>query len=115
MITVPMLLAAFFGTLTGLTGMRAEQMQPAALTLATFACMLGAAYPDGAWRRALMLGLSVPLAQLISTATGVALPYPAMRLVEACLALVPAFVGTYVGVGLRRWIMASQEQKQPRS
>src|SRR5215213_7620155 len=103
MLTIPMLLAAIVGTLTGLTDLRAEQMQPAALTLATFGCMLGAAYPDGAWRRALVLGLSVPLAQVISSVTGVVLPYPAPRLGEAFLALIPAFVGTYLGVGLR-WI-----------
>ena len=113
MITMPMLLAAIVGALTGLIEMRAEQMQPAALSLATFACMLGAAYPDGAWRRALMLGLTVPLAQIISTATGVALPYPLPRLAEAFLAVIPALVGTYLGVGLRRLVDA-QQQKHPR-
>lgn len=113
MLTLPMLLAAVVGTLTGLTEMRAEQLQPAALTLATFGCMMGVAYPDGAWRRALMLGLSVPLAHLISAATGVVLPYPVPRFAEAFLALIPAFVGTYLGVGLR-WVAASQQQKHPR-
>ena len=111
---VPLLLAAVAGALTGLLEMRAEQMQSVALTIATFGFMLGAAYPDGAWRRALMLGLSVPFAQLISTATGVALPYPVPPFVEAFLALVPAFIGTYVGVALRWALGPSPQQKQPR-
>lgn len=98
------------GTLVGYTDLRAEEVQPAALMLATFGAVLGGAYPEGAWRRALMLGLSVPVAHLVSQYTGRVLPYPVPHFADTFLALIPAFVGTYLGVGLRRVVAPIKEQ-----
>jgi hypothetical protein len=106
-----------FGTLTGMSGLaelHSQEVQGMAVLLFTFACLVGAAFPDGAWRRALMLGFSVPLAQWVSQKTGQALPYPMPDLGTAFLAIVPAMVGTWVGVGLRR-AYGAHEEKHPRA
>ena len=103
-----------FGTLAGVAELQTHEVQGMAVMLFMFACLVGAAFPDGAWRRALVLGLSVPIAHWLSHATGRALPYPMPDLATASLALVPAFVGTWLGVALRRaWAM--HEEKQPRA
>ena len=106
-----------FGTLTGMSGLaelHSQEVQGMAVLLFMFACVVGAAFPDGAWRRALMLGFSVPLAQWVSQKTGQALPYPMPDQATAFLAIVPALVGTWLGVGLRR-AYGAHEEKQPRA
>ena len=108
--TVLVLVTLALGALVGYTDLRAEEVQPVVLLIVSFAAVLGAAYPDGAWRRALMLGLSVPLAHLISHYTGRALPYPLPRFADTFLALIPAFVGSYIGVALRRVVAPVKEQ-----
>ena len=45
--------------------------------------------------------------------TGTVLPYPVPRLPDTFLALIPALVGSYVGVGLRR-LIAPVHNEQPR-
>ena len=76
----------------------------APLTVSLFAAgaLLGAAHPEGAWSRALVLGLSVPLAQALAGAAHVTLPYAPANVGAAFLALVPAGLGTCVGVVMRR-------------
>ena len=111
--TVLLLLTVAFGTLVGYTDLRPEEVQPAALLILSFAVVLGAAFPDGAWRRGLLLGLSVPVAHVIAQLTGRALPYPLPRFADTFLALSPALVGSYLGVGLRR-IVAPAHKEQPR-
>ena len=111
--TVLVLLTLAFGSLVGYTDLRAEEVQPAVLLIGSFAALLGAAYPDGAWRRGLLLGLSVPLAHVVSQLTGTVLPYPLPSFADTFLALIPALVGSYVGVGLRR-LVAPAQKEQPR-
>ena len=106
-----------FGTLTGMSGLaelHSVEVQGMAVLLFMFACLVGAAFPDGAWRRALMLGLSVPFAHWVSLRTGQALPYPMPDQTTAFFAVVPAFMGTWVGVGLRR-AYGAHEEKHPRA
>lgn len=110
---VLVLLSVAFGSIVGYTDLGAADVQPAVLLLASFAALLGAAFPDGAWRRGLLLGLSVPVAHVISQLTGTVLPYPVPRFVDSFFALVPTMVGSYLGVGLRR-IMAPTQKEQPR-
>jgi hypothetical protein len=111
--TVLLLITVAFGSLVGYTDLRAEEVQPVVLLLGSFAALLGAAFPDGAWRRGLLLGLSVPLAHVIAQLTGTVLPYPVPHLSDTFLALIPALVGSYVGVGLRR-LIAPVHNEQPR-
>lgn len=91
-----------FGAVTGLAELRAADVQRPATLLFCFACLLGAAYPDGAWRRALMLGLSVPLAQWVASVAGEPLPFALPDYAAGFLALLPAAAGTMLGVALRR-------------
>ena len=56
-----------------------------------------------------MLGLSVPLTHLVSHYTGRVLPYPIPRFADTFLALIPAFVGSYIGVALRRVVAPVKE------
>jgi hypothetical protein len=106
-----------FGTLTGMSDfpdLQTQEVQGMAVMIFMFACLVGAAFPEGAWRRALALGLTVPFAHWVSHKTGQVLPYPLPDLATAFLAVVPAFVGTYLGVGLRRAYGAHGE-KHPRA
>jgi len=111
------LAAIAFGTLAGMRGfpeLHTQEVQGMAIMIFMFACLTGAAFPEGAWRRALVLGLTVPFAYWVSHKTGQALPYPLPDLATSFLAVVPAFVGTYLGVGLRR-AYGANEEKQPRA
>lgn len=59
--------------------------------------------PPCAWLWASALGFSVPVAQAISLLIGLKPPYPngMGTVLEAFLALIPAFLGTYSGVLVR--------------
>ena len=105
------LITLLLGTIGGYVNLLVQDVQLPVVMLSCFACLLGAAYPEGAWRRALMLGLSVPLAHLVSGATGLQVPYPVTRFSDGFIALVPAFVGTYLGVWLRRLVTAQQKEQ----
>ena len=70
--------------------------------------VLGAAHPDGAWRRALALGLAMPLAHVVARLTGTALPYQVDDFAITLLGLVPSFVGTLLGVASRRLLRPSR-------
>ena len=105
------LITLLLGTIGSYVTAMVQDVQLPMVMLSCFACLLGAAYPDGAWRRALMLGLSVPLAHLVSGATGVQVPYPAAHFADSFIALVPAFLGTYFGVWLRRLVGTPQKEQ----
>ena len=111
---VATLLAIVLGALSGVADLHSREVQGPVLLLLTTAALLGALFPEGAWRRALMLGLSIPLAHAIARLTGAVLPYQVNAFGGTFLALVPAFVGSYVGVGLRR-LRDGQQEKHPRS
>jgi len=102
-----------YGAAVGLSDLRVQEVQPVAMLVTSFGFILGAAYPDGAWRRAVMLGLSVPLAHVVSSLTGATLPYPLPPFADTFLALVPAFAGTFLGVGVRR-LLGPPAKQHPR-
>jgi hypothetical protein len=79
-----------------------EEVQAAALVLVVGGFVLGAVWPGGAWRWALVLGLSIFVGDNAA---------PRLGLVDAAVqpmnwgrlvALAPAFLGTYAGVGMRK-------------
>lgn len=106
-----LLLTVALGTVTGVVDVHVTEVQLTAFLLMSFACLLGAVHPVGAWRRALMLGMSVPLAHVVANVTGATLPYTVSEPAATFLALVPAFLGSYLGVGMRRLWIAQREQQ----
>lgn len=106
-------LTVAFGTLTGFVDLHVTEVQLTAFLLTSFSCLLGAVHPVGAWRRALMLGLSVPLAHVVASVTGATLPYTADDPAATILFVVPALLGSYLGVGMRR-LWSAQQRQQPR-
>jgi hypothetical protein len=65
---------------------------------------LGSVQPRRPWLWAFLIGLAVPLSQVFAGALGLRVPYPNAPndMLTSCVAIVPAFVGAYVGAGIRR-------------
>jgi len=100
--TLALLLTMVAGVVAGVTDLRSTEVQGSVGVLFAAAFFLAAWHPDGAWRRGLMLGMSVPLAHLVSQVTGQALPYTVEHPVATLLAVVPAMLGSMVGVAVSR-------------
>lgn len=96
------LLALYLGLLVGLTDLRSDDPQLAALLLITFGLFLGFAQPKAAWRWALILGPWVPGLGLIARATKVT-SAPLSDVLFSFIALVPALIGVYAGVLVNRF------------
>ena len=115
--SLALLLSVATGMLVGVTDLRTESMQGPGGVLFAAAFFLAAWHPDGAWRRGLMLGLSVPLAEIVSQVTGRALPYTVENPYATLLAIVPAMHGTMVGMAearLRHHDAPPKEYEPPR-
>ena len=67
--------------------------------VAMLAGCLGLLSPRRAWRWALLVGLAVPLSQLLFFALNLRVPYPnnLSDIPMSLLALLPAFAGVYIG------------------
>jgi len=100
--SLALLLSVATGVLVGVTGLRTEELQGPGGVLFAAAFFLAAWQPDGAWRRGLMLGLSVPMAQIVSQLSGQALPYTVGNPYATLLAIIPAMLGTLVGIAVSR-------------
>jgi hypothetical protein len=84
-----------------------DEVQAAVLVLLVGGFALGAIWPGGAWRWALILGLSIVVGDNAAPRLGlVALPIQPMNW-GTLIAMIPAFIGTYVGVGVRSLLAAS--------
>lgn len=80
-----------------------DEPQAAALVLVVGGLLLGALWPVGAWRWALVLGLSIFVGDPLGVRLGVTPPWPEQGVnFGSLVAVVPAFIGIYVGAGLRR-------------
>ena len=85
-----------------------DEVQAAVLVLLVSGFVLGAIWPSGAWRWALILGLSIFVGDPIGVQLGAAPPWPETGInFGSLVALVPAFIGTYAGVGVRRLISSA--------
>jgi hypothetical protein len=100
--TLALLLTVAAGIVAGVTDVRSSEVQGPVAVLFAAAFFLAAWHPDGAWRRGVMLGLSVPLAHLVSHFTGHQLPYTVDHPVSTLLAVIPAMLGTGVGMAVSR-------------
>lgn len=110
---VMVLVTLAYGTVQNWLDVHGESVQMPALFLFVTGMLLAAANPEGSWRRALMLGLSVPLAHLIGQVTGISMPHAIESYSIAFLALVPAMAGSMVGSAFRR-ARSAQEKEQTR-
>jgi Na+/proline symporter len=95
------------GFIAGAVDFNNNEPQAAVLVIVFFAGVLGFTQPRKAWRWALIVGLGVPIVYLIATAFG----YSAKNVPEpgwyaSLIALIPAFVSTYVGALLRKALLA---------
>jgi hypothetical protein len=97
-----MLLTVAAGVVVGVTDLRSTDVQGPVAVLFSAGFFLAAWHPDGAWRRGLMLGASVPLAHLVARLTDHPLPYTVDHPASTLLAFVPAMLGTGVGMLVSR-------------
>ena len=99
--SVALLLTVAAGVVVGMTDLRTPDIQGPVAVLFAAAFFLAAWHPDGAWRRGLMLGLSVPLAHVVADLTGRPLPY-AVEPLTTMMSIIPAMLGTVVGMAVSR-------------
>lgn len=100
--TLALLLTVAAGVVAGVSDLRSADVQGPVGVLFAAGFFLAAWHPDGAWRRGVMLGVSVPLAHLVAHLSGRPLPYTIDHPVATVLAIVPALLGTMVGVAVSR-------------
>lgn len=100
--TLAFLLTVAAGVVVGVTDLRSADVQGPVAVLFSAGFFLAAWHPEGAWRRGLMLGASVPFAHVVAQFTHHTLPYTVDHPASTLLAFVPAMIGTAVGVGVSR-------------
>ena len=81
-----------------------DEVQAAVLVLLVGGGLLGMIVPHRAWRWALILGLSIMVGDYAAPQLHLIARQPAPVNWGALVALIPAFIGTYVGVGVRRML-----------
>ncbi len=102
------ILALAAGLLAGAVDFNATEPQPAALMVLAFAGLLGFSQPRNAWRWAIIVALGLPLAHLTLRQLGFQSRDPVSPGEYATLiALIPAFIGAYGGVLIRRAIQTA--------
>ncbi len=108
------IVAIILGVVAGGVDLAAGSPQVAPALIVVFAFLLSLTYPRRAWMWALLTAMFVPLVNTLVVELG----YPQFRRPESVylsyLAFVPAFIGAYSAVFLRRY-SANQEQKQRES
>lgn len=99
----PFLLAIAIGVLAVSVDLHNNEPQAAALVLIAGGFIIGAIWPGGAWRWALILGLSIFVGDPLGVRLGAKPPWPEQGInFGSLVALVPAFIGTFAGVGVRK-------------
>lgn len=95
-------MALTLGSIVGLIDMQAKEVQLPALLVLVFAGIPGYLHPRRAWLWAITIGASILLVHLLAGLFGYTAPYAVEPNVFATLiALIPAFIGAYMGVLLR--------------
>lgn len=102
---LPYLVAIAFAGFAVTIDLHNDEPQAAALVLVVGGLVVGALWPASAWRWGLILGLSIFIGDPVGVRLGVTPPWPEQGInIGSLVALVPAFIGTYVGVGVRRLV-----------
>jgi hypothetical protein len=98
-----LLLALLLGLWIGMVDYRSDEVQNAVLLIVVSTLLFGLFAPRRSWRWAIAIGLGVPLVHYIARWIGLKPPYPIQPgMFASFLALIPAFIGTYLGVFFRR-------------
>jgi hypothetical protein len=80
-----------------------DEVQAAVLVIVVGGFLLGATVPRHAWRWAVVLGSSIFVGEVIGWHLGlVSLDVDPGWNITTLVAMIPAFIGTYIGVGVRR-------------
>lgn len=95
------LLAALFGTLAGWLDVKIGDLLFTALLVLAPCMLLGALRPRQPWRWVLVIGIFVPLVELLAYLIMTQKPYRA-QIYESFLAFLPGIAGAYGGSMLRQ-------------
>lgn len=110
-------LAVLLAVLTGWVDLTASELQSEVLVILAGGFILGALGPRGAWRWALILGVSAAAAELLALSLGIepagfvharaanparALTFTYVNALQGFFALVPAFTATTMGAWTHR-------------
>lgn len=104
-------LTLVFAVVAGYVNIHASEVQSVVLVVLVSTFILGWLHPRRAWLWGLVIGLAVPLSYLLGPVFGYFIPYPPSPNVFASLiALIPACIGTYGGVLVRKVTTALNSQ-----
>ncbi len=104
---LPLIATLAVATFAVVVDLHNDEVQAAVLVILVGGFMVGVIWPAAAWRWALILGLSIVIGDPLGVRLGVRPPWPETGWnAGALVALIPAFIGTYVGVGVRSLIGA---------
>ena len=80
--------------------------------LLMFGGLLGYVAPEAPWRWALVLGIWVPIAEIVSRVTDPSGPPPVNHLLLPLAALVPPLVGVYLGAWVHKRLPPPPKEAQ---
>jgi hypothetical protein len=100
----------FVGVLVGLMDVRATEVQMTVFLLLAFGFFAGFAQPKRAWRWALLLGVWVPIFAFIAMGVGLT-QFRAQQQFGSFIALIPASIGTYGGVLVKKLSERAQKSE----
>jgi len=105
-------LALAGGLLAGWVDFNNDEPQAAVLLILLWTAIVGFIQPRKAWRLGLIVALSLPLVYLLGRALGYEpVSWPSPGLYATLLAIIPALIGTYAGVLLRKTRIFFKENK----
>ncbi|MFN8376030.1 MAG: hypothetical protein U0694_24545 [Anaerolineae bacterium] len=92
-------LALLLAVVTGYVDITADEVQAPMLCILLFSFMLGLLQPKGAWRWALLIGLSIPAATFVGLAINFNfVDAPPRYPITLAVLVIPALVAAYLGV-----------------
>ena len=107
-VVLPLIAVLGIGAFAVNVDLHNDEVQAAVLVLGAGGFVIGLMCPRAAWWSALLLGLSIPVGDYFAPRIGLVNVPPAPFNSGAFLALIPAFIGVYSGVGVRALIRGAQ-------
>ncbi len=106
---VALIAVLIFSVITGYINLNNNEVQPPLLCLLVFSFIAGLLQPKGAWRWALIIGLSIPTSYFIGFAIRYQVVDPPRYPITLVVLVIPALVAVYTGVLLRRGLARPQD------